>query len=130
MEDYLDNTLWRKFKYSLVFAVVIKGILIYCADLWYAGERLLFKGLINGTYVLSLQTHTANTAISMSYPSLHYCYRTAVNLLVSGTWSNNLGVEHNQISFSKSHTKKKLKPSFRKKYTWAREVQGYPVHDI
>ncbi|KAK3830835.1 MAG: hypothetical protein JOS17DRAFT_150231 [Linnemannia elongata] len=58
VEDYLDNSLWRKFKYSLVFAVVIKGILIYCADLW-----------------------------------------TAVNLLVSGTWSNNLGVEHNQISF-------------------------------
>ncbi|KAF9911725.1 hypothetical protein EC991_002453 [Linnemannia zychae] len=58
VEDYLDNSIWRKFKYSLVFAVVIKGILIYCADLW-----------------------------------------TAVNLLVSGTWSNNLGVEHNQISF-------------------------------
>ncbi|KAG0273258.1 hypothetical protein BGZ95_010924 [Linnemannia exigua] len=58
VEDYLDNSLWRKLKYSLVFAVVIKGILIYCADLW-----------------------------------------TAVNLLVSGTWSNNLGVEHNQISF-------------------------------
>ncbi|KAK3808974.1 MAG: hypothetical protein J3R72DRAFT_464306 [Linnemannia gamsii] len=58
VEDYLDNTFWRKLKYSLVFAVVIKGILIYCADLW-----------------------------------------TAVNLLVSGTWSNSLGVEHNQISF-------------------------------
>jgi hypothetical protein len=34
VEDYVDNSPWRKFKYSLVFAVVIKGILIYCADLW------------------------------------------------------------------------------------------------
>ncbi|KAF9095685.1 hypothetical protein BGX29_003466 [Mortierella sp. GBA35] len=58
VEDYVDNSLWRKFKYSLVFAIVIKGILIYCADLW-----------------------------------------TAVNLLVSGTWSSDLGVEHDQISF-------------------------------
>lgn len=34
VEDYVDNSPWRKFKYSLVFAIVIKGILIYCADLW------------------------------------------------------------------------------------------------
>ncbi|KAG0339107.1 hypothetical protein BG004_006951 [Podila humilis] len=59
VEDYVDNSLWRKFKYSLVFAIVIKGILIYCADLW-----------------------------------------TAVNLLVSGTWSNGLGVDGNKIQFS------------------------------
>ncbi|KAF9194550.1 hypothetical protein BGZ51_009113 [Haplosporangium sp. Z 767] len=58
VEDYIDNSFWRKFKYSLVFAIVIKGILIYCADLW-----------------------------------------TAVNLLVSGTWSSNLGVQNDQISF-------------------------------
>lgn len=35
VEDYVDNSVWRKFKYSLVFAIVIKGILVYCADLWY-----------------------------------------------------------------------------------------------
>ena len=35
VEDYVDDSPWRKFKYSLVFAIVIKGILIYCADLWY-----------------------------------------------------------------------------------------------
>ncbi|KAG0340379.1 hypothetical protein BG000_000070 [Podila horticola] len=58
VEDYIDNSAWRKFKYSLVFAIVVKGILIYCADLW-----------------------------------------TAVNLLVSGTWSSNLGVSNDQISF-------------------------------
>ncbi|KAF9325267.1 hypothetical protein BG006_011249 [Podila minutissima] len=52
VEDYVDNTVWRKFKYSLVFAIVIKGILVYCADLW-----------------------------------------TAVNLLVSQKWTNNLGVD-------------------------------------
>jgi hypothetical protein len=34
VDDYIDNSPWRKFKYSLVFAMVIKGILIYCADLW------------------------------------------------------------------------------------------------
>ncbi|KAK3820569.1 MAG: hypothetical protein JOS17DRAFT_688451, partial [Linnemannia elongata] len=58
VEDYVDNSPWRKFKYSLVFAIVIKGILIYCADLW-----------------------------------------TAVNLLVSDSWTSNLGVEGGQISF-------------------------------
>lgn len=58
VEDYIDSSAWRKFKYSLVFAIVIKGILLYCADLW-----------------------------------------TAVNLLVSGTWSSNLGVSNDQISF-------------------------------
>jgi hypothetical protein len=34
VEDYIDESAWRKFKYMLVFAIVIKGILIYCADLW------------------------------------------------------------------------------------------------
>ncbi|KAI1312672.1 hypothetical protein EDD11_002871 [Mortierella claussenii] len=60
VEDYVDNSIYRKFKYSLVFAIVIKGILIYCADLW-----------------------------------------TAVNLLVSKTWSANLvfGVEKGQIQY-------------------------------
>jgi len=58
VEDYIDSAAWRKFKYSLVFAIVIKGILLYCADLW-----------------------------------------TAVNMLVSGTWSLNLGVSNDQISF-------------------------------
>ncbi|KAG0276981.1 hypothetical protein BGZ95_006718 [Linnemannia exigua] len=58
VEDYVDNSPWRKFKYSLVFAIVIKGILIYCADLW-----------------------------------------TAVNLLVSKSWTSNLGLDGNKISF-------------------------------
>ncbi|KAG0372254.1 hypothetical protein BGX24_000495 [Mortierella sp. AD032] len=58
VEDYVDNSPWRKFKYSLVFAIVIKGILIYCADLW-----------------------------------------TAVNLLVAGTWTSNLGLNDGQIQF-------------------------------
>ncbi|KAF9577622.1 hypothetical protein BGW38_007054, partial [Lunasporangiospora selenospora] len=41
VEDYVDNSIWRKFKYSLVFAIVIKGILIYCADLWTAVNLLV-----------------------------------------------------------------------------------------
>ncbi|KAF9897292.1 hypothetical protein BX616_005861, partial [Lobosporangium transversale] len=43
VEDYIDNSPYRKFKYSLVFAVVIKGILIYCADLWTAVNLLVTK---------------------------------------------------------------------------------------
>ena len=39
VEDYVDDSAWRKFKYSLVFAIVIKGILIYCADLWYVENK-------------------------------------------------------------------------------------------
>ncbi|KAF9279389.1 hypothetical protein BGZ68_007956 [Mortierella alpina] len=58
VEDYVDDSPWRKFKYSLVFAIVIKGILIYCADLW-----------------------------------------TAVNLLVSKTWTSSLGVSNGQIKY-------------------------------
>ncbi|KAF9962982.1 hypothetical protein BGZ70_007739 [Mortierella alpina] len=58
VEDYVDDSPWRKFKYSLVFAIVIKGILIYCADLW-----------------------------------------TAVNLVVSGTWTSSLGVSNGQIKY-------------------------------
>ncbi|KAG0326030.1 hypothetical protein BGZ99_010251 [Dissophora globulifera] len=41
VEDYVDNSPWRNFKYSLVFAIVIKGILIYCADLWTAVNLLV-----------------------------------------------------------------------------------------
>ncbi|KAF9017116.1 hypothetical protein BGZ52_005328, partial [Haplosporangium bisporale] len=41
VEDYVDNSAWRKFKYSLVFAIVIKGILVYCADLWTAVNLLV-----------------------------------------------------------------------------------------
>ncbi|KAI7824780.1 hypothetical protein BC939DRAFT_388096, partial [Gamsiella multidivaricata] len=43
VDDYVDNSLWRKFKYSLVFGIVIKGILIYCADLWTAVNLLVAK---------------------------------------------------------------------------------------
>ncbi|KAI8354719.1 hypothetical protein B0O80DRAFT_385795, partial [Mortierella sp. GBAus27b] len=41
VEDYVDESFWRKFKYSLVFAIVIKGILIYCADLWTAVNLII-----------------------------------------------------------------------------------------
>ncbi|KAF9101147.1 hypothetical protein BGX27_011597 [Mortierella sp. AM989] len=43
VEDYVDNSAWRKFKYSQVFAIVIKGILIYCADLWTAVNLIVSK---------------------------------------------------------------------------------------
>ncbi|KAG0003413.1 hypothetical protein BGZ80_009374 [Entomortierella chlamydospora] len=52
VEDYIDNSPYRKFKYSLVFAIVIKGILIYCADLWTCVNLIISKswgtGLVNG----------------------------------------------------------------------------------
>ncbi|KAF9384404.1 hypothetical protein BGX21_001312 [Mortierella sp. AD011] len=49
VDDYIDNSFIRKFKYSLVFAIVIKGILIYCADLWTAVNLL-----VAGTWSTSL----------------------------------------------------------------------------
>lgn len=34
LDDYVDNSVGRKFKYLLQFVIVITDILIYGADLW------------------------------------------------------------------------------------------------
>ncbi|KAF9116454.1 hypothetical protein BGX27_002486 [Mortierella sp. AM989] len=59
VDDYIDNSLWRKFKYSLVFAIVIKGILIYCADLW-TGVNLL----LTDTWSTSLGVQDGRISLS------------------------------------------------------------------
>ncbi|KAG0261030.1 hypothetical protein DFQ27_003172 [Actinomortierella ambigua] len=45
VEDYVDSSWWRQVKYSVVFIVVIKGILIYCADVWTAVNLILATNL-------------------------------------------------------------------------------------
>ncbi|CAG8692837.1 7216_t:CDS:2 [Funneliformis caledonium] len=42
IEDFYENSFIRKLKYSLVFLVVLKTILVYVADLWTAGILLIF----------------------------------------------------------------------------------------
>ncbi|KAF8941576.1 hypothetical protein BGZ58_005526 [Dissophora ornata] len=51
VDDFVDNSIWRKFKYSLVFAIVIKGILIYCADLCISFE--IYKWIFAACIILS-----------------------------------------------------------------------------
>ncbi|KAG0363224.1 hypothetical protein BGZ54_008280 [Gamsiella multidivaricata] len=64
VEDYVDNSPWRKFKYSLVFAIVIKGILIYCADLWTAVNLLVSKNWVSKLGVENGQITYENIKIS------------------------------------------------------------------
>ncbi|KAG0227131.1 hypothetical protein BGW42_003147 [Actinomortierella wolfii] len=45
VEDYVDNSWWRQIKYSFVFIIVIKGILIYCADVWTASNLMTTDNL-------------------------------------------------------------------------------------
>ncbi|CAI2167112.1 16117_t:CDS:2 [Funneliformis geosporum] len=42
IDDFYENSFTRKLKYSLVFLVVLKTILVYVADLWTAGILLIF----------------------------------------------------------------------------------------
>ncbi|CAG8447108.1 7351_t:CDS:2 [Funneliformis mosseae] len=42
IEEFYEKSFIRKFKYSLVFLVVLKTILVYVADLWTAGILLIF----------------------------------------------------------------------------------------
>ncbi|KAF9406364.1 hypothetical protein BGZ94_003142, partial [Podila epigama] len=50
VDDFVDNSCWRQFTYMLVFAAIIRGILIYCSDiftavnLWTNKDALMFVG--------------------------------------------------------------------------------------
>ncbi|KAF8934521.1 hypothetical protein BGZ58_005643 [Dissophora ornata] len=64
VEDYVDNSAYRKFKYSLVFAIVIKGILIYCADLWTGVNLLVSKNWATNLGVVDGQIRYGEITIS------------------------------------------------------------------
>ncbi|KAF9900003.1 hypothetical protein BX616_002744 [Lobosporangium transversale] len=40
VDDFVDNSCWRQFTYLLVFAAIIRGILVYCSDIFTAANLL------------------------------------------------------------------------------------------
>lgn len=36
VDDFIDNSCWRQFRYMLVFLIIIRGILVYCSDIYTA----------------------------------------------------------------------------------------------
>ncbi|KAI8355860.1 hypothetical protein B0O80DRAFT_33759 [Mortierella sp. GBAus27b] len=40
VDDFVDNSCWRQFRYTLVFAAIIRGILVYCSDIFTAANLL------------------------------------------------------------------------------------------
>ncbi|KAF8930165.1 hypothetical protein BGZ47_000726 [Haplosporangium gracile] len=36
VDDFIDNSCWRQFRYMLVFFIIIRGILVYCSDIFTA----------------------------------------------------------------------------------------------
>ncbi|KAF9959553.1 hypothetical protein BGZ72_009388 [Mortierella alpina] len=36
VDDFVENSCWRQFRYTLVFAAIIRGILVYCSDIFTA----------------------------------------------------------------------------------------------
>ncbi|KAG0279301.1 hypothetical protein BGZ95_001662 [Linnemannia exigua] len=36
VDDFIDNSCWRQFRYMLVFLIIIRGILVYCSDVFTA----------------------------------------------------------------------------------------------
>ncbi|KAF8982309.1 hypothetical protein BGZ46_001478 [Entomortierella lignicola] len=40
VDDFVDNSCWQQFRYFLVFAAIIRGILVYCSDIFTAGNLL------------------------------------------------------------------------------------------
>ncbi|ORZ21720.1 hypothetical protein BCR41DRAFT_19742 [Lobosporangium transversale] len=40
VEDFVDNSCWRQFQYMLVFAAIMRGILVYCSDIFTAANLL------------------------------------------------------------------------------------------
>ncbi|KAG0362110.1 hypothetical protein BG005_006605 [Podila minutissima] len=51
VDDFVDNSCWRQFTYMLVFAAIIRGILIYCSDIFTAVN--LLTNSTNGTLFTS-----------------------------------------------------------------------------
>ncbi|KAG0341906.1 hypothetical protein BG004_005858 [Podila humilis] len=48
VDDFVDNSCWRQFTYMMVFAAIIRGILIYCSDIFTAVNMLTNQN-IDGT---------------------------------------------------------------------------------
>ncbi|KAK3829253.1 MAG: hypothetical protein J3Q66DRAFT_27115 [Benniella sp.] len=40
VDDFIDNSCWRQFRYMLMFAAIIRGILVYCSDIFTAANLL------------------------------------------------------------------------------------------
>ncbi|KAF9928302.1 hypothetical protein FBU30_002476 [Linnemannia zychae] len=43
VDDFVDNSCWRQFRYMLVFLIIIRGILVYCSDVFTAVNLLTGK---------------------------------------------------------------------------------------
>ncbi|KAF9175277.1 hypothetical protein BGX21_009928 [Mortierella sp. AD011] len=40
VDDFIDNSCWMQFRYTLVFVAIIRGILVYCSDIFTAANLL------------------------------------------------------------------------------------------
>jgi hypothetical protein len=43
VDDFIDNSCWRQFRYCLVFVAIMRGILVYCSDIFTAVNLLANK---------------------------------------------------------------------------------------
>ncbi|KAI8345835.1 hypothetical protein B0O80DRAFT_471614 [Mortierella sp. GBAus27b] len=77
VDDFVDNSCWRQFRYMLVFAAIIRGILVYCSDIFTAVNLLAntnTNSFVDGDQGLSI----ADFKINLPYSVYKYLFTACI----------------------------------------------------
>ncbi|KAF9973057.1 hypothetical protein BGZ73_003746 [Actinomortierella ambigua] len=73
VDDFIDNSCWRQFCYCMVFVIVIRGILVYCADIFTAVNLLANKNP-DTFFHIDEKTGTVIEVANIKLPFIVYKY--------------------------------------------------------
>ncbi|KAF8962169.1 hypothetical protein BGZ46_001214 [Entomortierella lignicola] len=79
VDDFVDNSCWRQFRYMLVFVAIMRGILVYCSDIFTAVNLLANS---NPNSFIDPKDGL-NTGLGFNLPFTVYKYLFAACIVVS-----------------------------------------------
>lgn len=77
VDDFVDNSCWRQFRYMLVFASIMRGILVYCSDIFTAVNLLANtnkESFVDGEDGLNI----ADLKIHLPYSAYKYLFTACI----------------------------------------------------
>ncbi|KAF9161245.1 hypothetical protein BGX21_011444 [Mortierella sp. AD011] len=80
VDDFVDNSCWRQFRYLLVFVAIIRGILVYCSDIFTAVNLYANS---NSNSFFPKNGELSVTGLNFSLPYAVYKYLFSACIVVS-----------------------------------------------
>ncbi|KAG0057301.1 hypothetical protein BGZ83_000091 [Gryganskiella cystojenkinii] len=75
VDDFVDNSCWRQFRYTLVFVAIMRGILVYCSDIFTAVNLLANQ---NPSSFVSSKDGLAFAGVNLPYDVYKYLFTACI----------------------------------------------------